>query len=262
VGTGKGNAYYFGFRPRDDQSGSLGYETRTLFEILDHVGAYAPTGAFSGVNDNTEHVSRTSNYLTTRFPNGATVVVRHYNSHRETWEGGFSRNPEADAAALEANPLPSDEISLENFKVNGHEVSFDGTLTMAFRMNDQNELIAFEGQNCTEVEIDGQVFKFSETPLKKIVFAPSRTILSKYIEEGISAQATLNNDEKESQNELQIFIQGESKVSIPITKEVASKKLILTDTKGNKVKFKKSGEMIRIDLSDKPGGKWLTLGWD
>ncbi len=262
VGTGKGNAYYFGFRPRDDQSGSLGYETRTLFEILDHVGAYAPTGSFSDVNDNTEHVSRNSNYLTTRFPNGATVVVRHYKSHRETWDGGFSRNAEEDAAALELNPLPTDEISLENFKVNGHEVSYEGTLTMAFRVNDLNELIAFEGENCNQVEIDGKVFKFSETPLKKIVFAPSRTIISKHIEEGISAQATLDNDEKESQNELQIFIQGESMVSIPVTKQMGSKKLKLTDAKGNKVKFKKSREMIRIDMSDRPGGTWLSLGWN
>ena len=68
------------------------------------------------MNDNTEYVSRTTDYLATRFPNGATVVVRHYNSHRETWEGGFSRNPEEDAAALAANPLPSDEISLEILK--------------------------------------------------------------------------------------------------------------------------------------------------
>ena len=36
--TQKGSASYFGFRPRDDQSASLGYETRTLFEILHAVG--------------------------------------------------------------------------------------------------------------------------------------------------------------------------------------------------------------------------------
>ena len=41
---GKGSTYYFGFRPRDDQSASLGYETRTLFEILNATGAYSPTG--------------------------------------------------------------------------------------------------------------------------------------------------------------------------------------------------------------------------
>jgi len=261
VGTGKGNAYYFGFRPRDDQSGSLGYETRTLFEILDHVGAYKSTGSLPGINDNTEHVSRTSNYLATRFPNGATVLVRHYNSHRETWDGGFSRNPEVDAAALEANPLPSDEISLENFKVNGHELSYEGTLTMAFRMNKQNELIAFEGENCTRVEIDGQVFEFSETPLKKIAFAPSMAIVNKHIEEGISAQATLI-EEPEDPKEMQIYIQGKSMVRIPLTREIASKKLRLNDAKGNKVKFKKSGDWIRIDMSDQPGRAWLSLNWE
>ena len=50
--TQKGSASYFGFRPRDDQSASLGYETRTLFEILHAVGAYPSSGKFGGVNDN------------------------------------------------------------------------------------------------------------------------------------------------------------------------------------------------------------------
>jgi hypothetical protein len=241
VGTGKGNAYFFGFRPRDDQSASLGYETRTLFEILDQVGAYASTGTFPTVNDNTEHVSRTSNYLTTRFPNGATVVVRHYRNHRETWDGGFSRNEEQDKKALEANPLPSDEIELNGFKVNGHSVTFEGTLTMAFRMNEKNELIAFEGQNCNQAEIDGEVFNFSEAPLKKIAFAPSLD---------------------ENAKEIRIFVQGKSLVNIPVPDKVGSKKLKLTDGAGKKVDFKQSGDVIQIDVNDQLSGMWISLGWN
>jgi len=156
TGTGSDNAFYFGFRPRDDQSASLGYETRTLFEILDGLGAYQATGSFPNVNDNTEHISRTTDYLATRFPNGTTAIVRHYKNHRETWAGGFSRNAEEDAKALKANPLPTDEIELTDFKVNGHSIDYKGRLTMAFRLDKDKELIAFDGQNCKAVTIDGK----------------------------------------------------------------------------------------------------------
>ncbi len=240
VGTGHGSAYYFGFRPRDDQSASLGYETRTLFEILDHAGAYEATGTFQGMNDNTEHVSRTTDYLSTRFPNGATVVVRHYRNHKETWPGGFSRNPEEDKKVLEANPLPSDEISLDGFMVNGHEVTFNGALTMAFRVNERNELIAFEGQNCSQVEIDGRVYIFSNSPLQKIAFAPS-----------------LDN----SKNEILVTVQGESRVKIPLPVDISSKKLTLRDGRGKKVKFVVVGDAIQIDVNSKLSGQLLTISW-
>src|SRR5205085_8211587 len=68
---GGGSASFLGYRPRDDQACSLGYEMRNWFEVLSALGAYAPTGRFEGCNDNTEHLSRTSGYLICRFPNGA-----------------------------------------------------------------------------------------------------------------------------------------------------------------------------------------------
>ena len=241
VGTANGNAYFFGFRPRDDQSGSLGYETRTLFEILDHAGAYPSSGIFAGINDNTEYVSRTTDYLATRFPNGTTVIVRHYRSHRETWDGGFSRNEEVDAAALAVNPMPSDKIKLDGLKVNGHELTFEGKLSMAFTMNDKNELIAFEGEDCRQVEIDGELYAFSEDPLKKIAFAPSAD------EEG---------------QEIRILVRGESTVSIPLSSEIASQKLKLTDSNGKKVNFKQKGAVVLVDVDSQLSGKWLSLAWN
>lgn len=241
VGTVKGNAYFFGFRPRDDQSASLGYETRTLFEILDNIGAYKSTETFPGINDNTEHISRTTDYLATRFPNNTTVIVKHYRNHRETWPGGFSRNAQEDATVLEDNPIPSDKILLEDFKVNGHELTFDGTLTMAFRMNDKNELIAFEGQNCKQIEIDGKTYKFSDMPLDKIAFAPS-----------------LN----EKANEIFIFIQGESQVTIPIDNRISSLKIKLIDNQNKKVTFRNVENGIQFDMNGKFSGKWLTLSWN
>jgi hypothetical protein len=240
VGTANKNAYFFGFRPRDDQSASLGYETRTLFEILDRIGVYNPTGVFPGFNDNTEHVSRTTDYLATRFPNGATAIVRHYRKHRESWDGGFSRNDEEDAKALEENPLPTDEIEINNFKVNGHNITYKGRLNMAFSMNGENGLTGFEGHNCKQVTIDGKTYKFSDSPLQKFAFSPSP-------------------DEKE--NEMLIYVQGESKVTIPIPESIASRKIKLTNAQGKKVSFKNSGNEIQININEKLSGKLLKMIW-
>ncbi len=241
LGTGKDRAYYFGFRPRDDQSGSLGYETRTLFEILDKLGAYPATGKFTGINDNPEHVSRTSEYLATRFPNGATSIVRHYRTHRESWDGNFSRDQEQDRKVLEINPLPPVEIDIDNFMVNGHKISYNGRLNMAFRMNETNELIAFEGQNCKQVKIDGKTYEFSDTPLQKIAFSPSA------------------NTEKD---EMLIQINGESKVTIPISKNIVSKKLKLLDHQGKDVSFRIRRDAFLFTINADLNNQWLTMSWN
>jgi len=82
VGTHKklengGSLTFLGFRPRDDQAQSLGYDIRTLFDILTALGAYPASGKFSGVNDNTEFISRTSDCFVNRFPNGAIGLAPH-----------------------------------------------------------------------------------------------------------------------------------------------------------------------------------------
>ena len=55
-----GSATFLGFRPRDDQSASLGAEVRTWFEILLALGAYPGSGASRARNDNPSVVSRTT----------------------------------------------------------------------------------------------------------------------------------------------------------------------------------------------------------
>ncbi|MFY0651788.1 MAG: hypothetical protein JXQ96_07125 [Cyclobacteriaceae bacterium] len=233
VGAGKDGAYYFGFRPRDDQSASLGYETRTLFEILDKLGAYPSTGKFAAMNDNTEHISRTTNYLATHFPNGSTAIVRHYKNHRETWPGGFSRNDEEDAKVLAENPLPSADIDIQNFKVNGHEVAFKGYLNMAFRTDDKNQLTAFEGRKCKDVKVDGVTYTFSELPIEKIAF-------------------------NQSANSYEILVEGEGKVSIPVLLK-AKKVFRLYDHKNKRLKYTMNGNMMEFEVNSKSSGKWLTL---
>lgn len=238
VGTNFNNAYYFGFRPRDDQSASLGYETRTLFEILDKIGAYSSTGSFIDVNDNTEHISRTTDYLATRFPNNTTVLVRHYRNHRENWPGGFSRNTEEDKRFLAQNPLPTDSINITEFKVNGHNITYKGSLSMAFRMDDNNELIAFDGENCNQVDIDGREYIFANKPLGKIAFAPS---------------------DEDNSNEIKLFVRGKTMVSIPLPSEFHVGKIYLLGPDGKNIKFEKVENMIRFNVIDNLNSKWLTI---
>lgn len=98
------------------------------------------------MNDNPSVVSRTSDYFVTAFPNTTTVIVKHYRTHRESWPGGFSRNQQEDAEALAANPLPSDRIELNDAAVNGHRVSYEGKMSVAFRTGADGRLIAFVGR--------------------------------------------------------------------------------------------------------------------
>jgi hypothetical protein len=232
---GKGTVCYLGFRPRDDQSASLGYETRTLFELLNAVGAYPSTGKFER-NDNTEYVSRTSDYFATHFPNGTTIVVRHYRTHRESWKGGFSRDEEKDEKALAENPLPTDEVSLKDFKVNGHTVDFSGKLTVAFLMNSRNELMAFDGYQCTGITIDGRNYVFADRTFEQIVFVP--------------------DNEKDSSYAL--YMKGEGKIRIPVH-VLNSVKHKLIGPNNKKISFREQNGWLTFDVTPDLSGKWLRM---
>ncbi len=167
-----GSATFLGYRPRDDQSQSLGYETRNWFEVLNTLGAYPATGRFPVANDNTEFVSRTSPYLACRFPNGATAIARHFRDVEEGWPGGFARKRDEDARYMADHPLAPDDLQLEAFKVNGHAVDYHGTRSVVFRVDQQGELIAFAGTGCAGITIDGHPFVFADKPLALVAWAP------------------------------------------------------------------------------------------
>jgi hypothetical protein len=177
VGTRKpmesgGCAVFFGFRPRDDQAKSLGYDVRTWFEILNTLGAYPASDKFENINDNTEYISRTSGYFACRFPNGAVAIAPHLRETVENWDGGFARNEERDRNYLENNPPPSDALHLVEMKINGHEITYEGSQVVAFRMTDKGELLAFAGHDCRGILIDGKHFEFSDHSFPLIAFAP------------------------------------------------------------------------------------------
>lgn len=236
VGTklkkGKGAAYYFGFRPRDDQSASLGYESRTLFEILSAANAYPATGKFPE-NDNPTYVSRTTDFFATKFPNGTTALVKHYRTHRENWEGGFSRNEEADAKALAVNPLPSDELAIENLKINGHDITYQGKMNVAFRTDPAGKLIAFNGVQCTGIAIDGVRYKFSNHPVD-ISYVPTDADLQAY----------------------QLRVAGEGEIVLPIPP--ASKKALVKNGKSNIKNTVKDGNIV-LNIDRELSGKWIDI---
>ncbi|MDR3308955.1 MAG: hypothetical protein LBS80_03275 [Tannerella sp.] len=228
---GKGACYFMGFRPRDDQSQSLGYETRTMFETLHAAGAYPASGRFADVNDNPSVVSRKSDYFVSTFPNTTTMVVRHYRTHPELWEGGFSRNTENDAKALATNPLPTDRIDINNEAMNGHRVSYKGRLWLAFRTDATNRLTAFIGNDCKGITIDGTEYTFADKPLKKIVFIPE----NKYY---------------------QVQITGEGRVELPIP---LGKKTPVVKSDNKSIKSEIVNEKLVLNIDAAISGKWLQV---
>ncbi len=247
--SGQGNLYFFGFRPRDDQSASLGYETSTLFGILAASGAYPTTGKFTGTNDNTEFLSRTTDYLTTRFPNGSTVIVRHYRTHRENWLDGFSRNDSLDAIALKENPLPSDQIQLNDFRVNGHSLTYSGSLITAFNTDDGGRLISFEGHQCNKVRVDGKEYILSDQPQPTIVWTPAST-----------------QEQKTLKALVKIYVEGEGMIDIPLLEGISQVKALLADGKsqkaGKSVPCSVRKGTVTLRITKEQSGKWIYLCGD
>ena len=243
---GKGVTCYLGFRPRDDQSASLGKEQRTWFELLNALNVYSPTGSFTNTNDNTEFVSRTSEYLTTRFPNGATIIASHYRKHPESWPGGYARDKAQDEKIIQENPLPGDEIHLKDFKVNGHEITFDGRLIMAFNTDQQKNLIAFEGHDCNQITIDDKTTTFANDKQEYIAWAPipvDRQIPNKAF--------------------FQIFIKGSGEISILFSTGRKNIKIFAQGktlgSKGKEIPFNFEDGCLKIKVTEESSNRWLYL---
>ncbi len=190
---------YWGFRPRNDQSGSLGYEDRHWFEILYALGAYPGTAAFTDSNDNPDFVSQTTGYMACRFPNGAVAIAPHLTHLEECWPGGFARKQDEDKQIVEKLNLPPDHLSLKGFRVAGKEVAYEGDECVAFRMNDADALVAFAGKNCTQISVNGKILQFAEQPMPFIAWAPVEE--AQKVEHGAV---------------LRMFFAGTGKVRIPL----------------------------------------------
>ena len=236
-----GIAVALGFRPRDDQSGSLGQESRTWFEILDALGMYPTTTLGTPGNDNTEYISRNTPYIATRFANGTTALAVHYKDYTEGWPGGFHRDAEKDAQWLEEHPLPSDDLHLDDFIVNGHVVSYRGRLATAFRCDDDGLLVAFAGYGCDSITVDGRRTEFATEPLEHIAWAPVPE--AQKLPDGAV---------------MKILVRGKGSVSFPWTGGSLSL-YTAGDKPGNRgqnVNVSRNDGYIRFNAED-AGGRWV-----
>lgn len=249
-GVNGGIAVFLGYRPRDDQSRSLGYDTRNWYEVLDALGAYLPTGKIPGVNDNTEHLSRTGNYLVTRFPNGAVSIAPHTREIVESWGGGFARNRQEDEQVLKQIKLPSERVQVQDFAVNGHRVTVNARGAVSFRVNKQGELIAFCGADCTEIKVDDNHIRFAEQignhPIVLVVWAPiapeRRVPGGAVMELQVHGSARLTLPEQLFPEEFRLFLEGATPGS-----------------RGREVPFRREGGKVEIDVLPELSGRWIFV---
>lgn len=241
---GGGTTLFLGFRPRDDQSASLGYETRTWFEVLDALGAYPPTGVFGEVNDNTEHVSRTTDVLACRFPNGAIALSRHFRRFEEGWPGGFARHAEQDRAYMAARPLPEDTLQLEGFRVQGCELSYSGKQAVTFRLDAAGNLAAFAGMQTKGIRVNGRDHVFADAPLPLIAWAPLPP------ERRVAGGATL-----------QIMVQGDGEVRLPAAGLPEFAEVVVEGptpgSRGTAIAFQQAEGRLVLQVPAAASGRWL-----
>ncbi len=206
---GAGQVVFLGFRPRDDQAASLGYEVRTWFEVLKTLGAYPASDPQTGAADNPAIISRESPWLACHFPNGTLTVAAHYRHHVESWSGGFHRDAKQDQAAVERNPLGSDRLELNSLAIQGHRVSYQGRLVVAFRPGPGKSLLAFGGYDCRGITVDGREYAFADRPLGQLAWAP-----------------VAENRQVPGGARLELWVSGEAKVRIPLPPGIAQGRLI------------------------------------
>jgi len=242
--TSEGGSFTFlGYRPRDDQSASLGYETRNWYEVLEHLGAYPNVTEH---DDNTEVISRTTDYLACRFPNGAVALAPHLTQLEENWPGGFSRNREQDEEIVKRLNLPPNRINLKSFWINGYCVDYEGSGAVAFRMDNDGNLIAYAGHDCASITIDSRKFVFADKPVGQIGWAPVPQ--SRQVENGAK---------------LIVFCSTAGKIRIPANAYPDNLTFYaegsIPGQKGEPVVCEREGDNLIIEITESVRSRWLFL---
>jgi len=242
---GGGTLACLGFRPRDDQSQSLGYEMRTWFEVLNALGAYPGSGAFPA-NDNPQALSRTTDYLVCGFPNGAIALTPHFRSIEEGWPGGFAWTPEQDQAYMQAHPIAPSAIQLRNFQVSGHAVTYDGTGVMAYRLDPAGRLLAFSGSGGKGIAIDGINYELAGDGVALLCFAP--------VPEG---------RKKENGARMIALVHGAGSVSIPCSGLPGAVRVVaqgaIPGSAGTALEGRVENNVLRFTAAPEVSGRWLYV---
>ncbi len=232
------------FRPRDDQSQSLGYEMRTWFEALNALGSYPSSGTFTA-NDNPQVLSRTTDYLVCGFPNGTIALTPHFRTIEEGWPGGFARTPEQDQAYMTAHPIPPSTIQLRGFQVAGHTVTYEGTGVMAYRLDPAGRLLAFSGSG-RAISIDGADYELFGEGIGLLSFAP-----------------VPENRKKEGGAQMIAMVHGTGTVSIPCTGLPAAVRVVAQGVIPGSADTALDGQVknnvLRFTSTPEVSGRWLYV---
>jgi hypothetical protein len=100
------------------------------------------------------------------------AIAPHFRETEENWGGGFARKAEDDQKYVEKYPPPPETLDLQEFKVNGHVVSYSGQQAMAFRVDAQGNLVAFAGSGAARIAVDGHETVFADQPFGQVAWAP------------------------------------------------------------------------------------------
>jgi hypothetical protein len=196
------------------------------------------------VNDNTECVSRTTDYLACRFPNRTISITRHFRDMEEGWPGGFARREEEDQAYLARHPLPDGTLQLEAFQVHGREVTYHGQQAVALRTNAAGELIAFAGANCQGITIDGRSWEFADQPLALIAWTPVAP--ERRVPDGAV---------------FQMAVHGQGAVRIPLADLPRNLRVVAEGatpgSRGHDVASRVEQDTLVLDIQPADSGRWL-----
>jgi hypothetical protein len=125
---------------------------------------------------------------------------------------------------------------LKNLKINGHQLTYNGKLTLTFCTDAANKLIAFEGHSCKEVTVDGILYMFSKNPFETITFAPDPEKPAQYF----------------------AMLRGEGIVQL--TNPLAKGKMITVSTLDNqKIPYKIVDGKIELNITSEISGKKLRI---
>jgi len=233
-----GRALYLGFRARDDQSASTGEDLSTLFACLSALGAYPG-------QDHPERLSRTTELLANRFPNGVVTVTSHFRHVVEQWPGGFKRDPERDAPIVARLALPPNELDLPSQRLDGHTLTYRGAELLSYRVT-AGRLSAFCGHATTGLTVDGVAYRFAQQPV---------TLAWKPLERAELAPGV------RAAHRLWVSAPGDIRLPVDARGWRSVRAALAQGTEaGDPVKAQADGATLLVTIPPAHSGRWLFVG--
>ena len=117
---------------------------------------------------------------------------------------------------------------------------------MAFRLDEQGNLVAFAGNQTNQITVNGRVFVFSDAPLPQIGWGPVEP------KRRVPGGAVL-----------QILIHGTGQVRIPITSIFNPVQVfaegVTPGSRGNEVSARLQEGQLFLEISPEVSGRWLYV---